>query len=119
MAKKHQQSLDKSVNFAKIVHKLKCPTLIKHFVESTNEHVLSDFYRIMANLLYNEKFTQSKVIKRKIPKLRKMMAPYKKQWIDITKYASKNPKKKKKFFVGSGNILSIISSVLPLLLTLL
>ena len=122
MAKIKIQNLKNSINFAKIVKKLRCPTLIKHFVEGSSDKNLCDFYRIIANLIYNEGFSKNPAIRKKIPQLRKLMYPYKKEWKDITKNATKNPKKKKKFLIeqtGSGNILSIISSVFPLLLTLL
>ena len=122
MTKIKTQNLKNSINFAKIVKKLKCPTLIKHFLESTSDKHLCDFYRIIANLIHNDNFAQSSLIKKQIPKLRKLMSPNKKQWTDITKGASKNPKRKKMFLIeqtGSGNILSIISTVLPLLLSLI
>lgn len=122
MGKNKSQNLKNSVNFAKIIKRLKCPILIKHFVESASHENLSAFYRIIANLLHNDNFAQNSLIKKKIPKLRKLMSPHKKEWTDITKTASLNTRRKRKFLIeqtGSGNILSIISTVLPLLLSLI
>ena len=116
------QNLKNSVNFAKIIKRLKCPILIKHFVESASHENLCAFYRIIANLLHNDNFAENSLIKKKIPKLRKLMSPHKKEWTDITKTASVNTRRKRKFLIeqtGSGNILSIISTVLPLLLSLI
>ena len=103
MGKIKIQNLKNSINFAKIVKKLKCPTLIKHFLECSSDKNLCDFYRIVANLIHNENFSQNSLIKRKIPQLRKIMSPYKKQWTDITKSPTKNPQRKKRFLIDGRN----------------
>ena len=55
-------------------------------------------------------------------KIKKVMSPFKKEWLRVTQKSTQNPKGKKKFFLqqtGQGNILQIVTSVLPLLLALL
>ena len=66
MAKIKIQNLKNSINFAKIVKKLRCPTLIKHFVEGSSDKNLCDFYRIIANLIYNEGFYKNPAIRKNI-----------------------------------------------------
>lgn len=122
MVKKSKSNLQQSVNFARIIKQLKSPALIKHFIQSTTDDNLSAFFRIAANLLHNEKFASNSLVKRKLPKLRQIMAPFKKKWLKVTKSASDNPRQKRKFLMeqtGNGSILKIICSILPLLLSLI
>ena len=116
------KNMKQSVAFAKIVKKLKCPELIKDFVQNTSDKNIANFYRIIANLVYSEKFAQNPLVKKKLPKLKKIMQPYKKKWVQVTKQASKNPREKRNFMIqqtGNGNIMSIVSSLLPMLLAFL
>ena len=122
MGKQSKNNLEKSINFARVIKSLKTPTLIRHFIDHTSDENLTHFYRIVANLLHNEQFANNPMIKKKLSKLRSIMAPFKGTWLKVTKSASKNPRQKRKFFMeqsGNGSILQIISTVLPLLLTLL
>ena len=116
------KNIKQSVIFAKIVKKLKSPELIKEFVQNTSDKNIANFYRIIANLVYSERFAQDPLVKKKLPKLKKIMQPYKKKWLKVTRQASKNPREKRNFFMeqtGNGNILSIITSLLPVLLAFL
>ena len=67
------KNMKQSVAFAKIVKKLKCPELIKDFVQNTSDKNIANFYRIIANLVYSEKFAQNPLVKKKLPKLKKIM----------------------------------------------
>ena len=116
------KNIKQSVIFAKIVKKLKSPELIKEFVQNTSDKNIANFYRIIANLVYSERFAQDPLVKKKLPKLKRIMQPYKKKWLKVTRQASKNPREKRNFFMeqtGNGNILSIITSLLPVLLAFL
>lgn len=116
------KNIQQSIAFAKIVKKLKCPELIKNFVQNTSDKNLANFYRIIANLVYSERFAQDPLVRKKLPKLKKIMQPYRKKWTQLTKKASKNPREKRNFFIeqtGNGNIMSIVSSLLPMLLAFL
>ena len=116
------KNIKQSVIFAKIVKKLKSPELIKEFVQNTSDKNIANFYRIIANLVYSERFAQDPLVKKKLPKLKRIMQPYKKKWLKVTRQASKNPREKRNFFMeqtGNGNILSIITSLLPILLAFL
>ena len=120
MGKKN--NLRDSVNFARVINRLKSPDLIKIFVQNTNDKNLMNFYRIIANLIYSDKFGQNPRIKKKINKLRTIMQPFKGKWLKLTKKSSQNMREKRKFMLeqtGNGSIWSIISSILPLLLALL
>ena len=122
MVKKGTNNLQQSVNFARIIKQLKSPALIKHFIQNTNDDNLADFFRIAANLLHNERFASNSLVKKKLPKLRQIMAPFKKKWLKVTKSASVSPRQKRKFLIeqsANGSILKIISSLLPLLLSLI
>ena len=120
MGKKN--NLRDSVNFARVINRLKSPDLINIFVQNTDDKNLMNFYRIIANLIYSDKFGQNPRIKKKINKLRTIMQPFKGKWLKLTKKSSQNMREKRKFMLeqtGNGSIWSIISSILPLLLALL
>lgn len=122
MAPNKKQNLKKSIKFAQIIRKLKTPQLIADFAEQVDDSCLSNFYRIVANLIHSEGFSENPILRKKIPKLKKVMSPFKKEWLRNTQKSTQNPKGKKKFFIqqtGQGNILQIVTSVLPLLLALL
>ena len=122
MAPNKKQNLKKSIKFAQIIRKLKTPQLIADFAEQVDDSCLSNFYRIVANLIHSEGFSENPILRKKIPKLKKVMSPFKKEWLRVTQKSTQNPKGKKKFFLqqtGQGNILQIVTSVLPLLLALL
>ena len=120
--KNKQTNIQHSLAFAKIIKKLRSPDLIKDFINNANDSSLSSFYRIVANLIHNSKFSKSSLLQKKIPKLKKIMYPFRKKWLKVTKAANDNPREKRKFLLeqtGNGNVLSIISAILPVLLSLL
>ena len=122
MAKNKQSNMRDSLAFAKIIKKLRSPDLIKDFINNSNDSTLSSFYRIVANLIHNTNFNESTLIRKKIPKLKKIMYPFRKKWLKVTKAANDNPREKRRFLLeqtGNGNVLSIISAILPVLLSLL
>ena len=97
MGKKN--NLRDSVNFARVINRLKSPDLIKIFVQNTNDKNLMNFYRIIANLIYSDKFGQNPRIKKKINKLRTIMQPFNGKWLKLTKKSSQNMREKRKFML--------------------
>ena len=122
MTKSKQTNMRDSVAFAKIIKKLRSPDLIEDFIRNANDSLLSSFYRIVANLIHNTQFAENNLLRKKIPKLKKIMLPFRKKWMKVTKASDDNPREKRKFLLeqtGNGNVLSIISAILPVLLSLL
>ena len=122
MAPNKKQNLKKSIKFAQIIRKLKTPQLITDFADQVDDSSLTNFYRIVANLIYSKGFSENPLLRKKLPKLKMVMSPFKREWLKMTQKSTQNPKGKKKFFLqqtGQGNILQIVTSVLPLLLALL
>ena len=119
MVKNKQSNMRDSLAFAKIIKKLRSPDLIEDFIRNANDSLLSSFYRIVANLIHNTQFGENTLLRKKIPKLKKIMLPFRKKWLRVTKAANGNPREKRKFLLeqtGNGNVLSIISAILPVLL---
>ena len=111
-----------SLAFAKIIKKLRSPDLIEDFIRNANDSLLSSFYRIVANLIHNTQFAENTLIRKKIPKLKRIMLPFRKKWMRVTKASNSSPREKRKFLLeqtGNGNVFSIISAILPVLLSLL
>ena len=122
MGKSKQANMQDSLVFAKIIKKLRSPDLIEDFIRNANDSLLSSFYRIVANLIHNTQFAENNLLRKKIPKLKKIMLPFRKKWMKVTKVSNSNPREKRKFLLeqtGNGNVLSIISAILPVLLTLM
>ena len=122
MGKSKQGNMQDSLAFAKIIKKLRSPDLIEDFIRNANDSLLSSFYRIVANLIHNTQFAENNLLRKKIPKLKKIMLPFRKKWMKVTKASNSNPREKRKFLLeqtGNGNVLSIISAILPVLLSLM
>ena len=121
MVKKSKKSLTSTLALAKIISKLKSPDSIVSLIQRLDDKTINQLVGLIANLIHNKQFQSHPLLSRKLKPLRKKMHSSASQWLKLVKNPSGNPRSKRSTLIkqaGSGSLWQIISSVLPVLISL-
>ena len=121
MAKKSKKSLTSAIALAKIISKLKSPDSIVSLIQRLDDKTINQLVGLIANLIHNKQFQSHPLLSRKLKTLKKKMHSSASQWLKLVKNPAGNPRSKRNTLIkqaGSGSLWQIISSVLPVLISL-
>lgn len=120
--KKQSEHIKTCLRNAHLLKKLKNGELVKTFLQGSNDSTVHSLLSMVANLIHNTKISDHPLIKKKLPKLKKKMVTDSKMWLKVTNNSKKNSKFSRQFLInqaGSGILMDIVTTMLPLLPMLL
>jgi hypothetical protein len=122
MAPSGKKSLKSSVAIAKLVTKLKSSDSIADLIQRLDENSINHLVGVIANLMHNKGLQQHPLLARKLKRLKNNMRGSAREWSRLVHNPLGCIKAKRRTLVkqaGTGSLWQIISSVLPVLLSLL
>jgi hypothetical protein len=120
MNKRH--NISSIIDSLRLICNLKKPNKIISFLRKCDDTTVSELVASIANLIYNDDFQGHPLLKKKLNKLKKIMKGDSAKWQRVTRNANKGSKYKRQVLVeqaGSGNLLNILSTILPIVISLL
>ena len=117
-----KRNISSTVDSLRLICKLRNPKDIISFLSKCDDRTVSELISSIANLIYNDDFHLHPLLNKKLKKLKNIMKGDSAKWKKATKDAGKDGKYKRRLLVeqaGSGNLLSIFSSILPIIVSLL
>ena len=121
MPKQNKKSLTSAVALAKIISKLRSPDSIVNLIQRLDDNTINQLVGLIANLIHNKKLQNHPLLSRKLKPLKKKMHASASQWIKLVNNPGGKIQSKRKTLIkqaGSGSLWQIISSVLPVLISL-
>ena len=121
MAKKSKKSLTSTVALARIISKLRTSDTITNLIQRLDDKTINQLVGLVANLIHNKKLQKHPLLARKLKPLKKKMHASASEWIKLVNNPEGNIQSKRKTLIkqaGSGSLWKIISSVLPVLVSL-
>lgn len=121
MSKKSKKSLSSTIALAKIIAKLKSPDSIVGLIQRVDDKTINQLVGLIANLIHNKEFQSHPLLSRKLKPLKKKMCSSASQWINLVKNPAGSLRSKRRTLIkqaGSGSLWQIISSLLPVLISL-
>ena len=121
MVRQSKKSLTSAVALAKIISKLCSPDSIVNLIQRLDDSTINQLIGLIANLIHNKKLQNHPLLSPKLKSIKKKMHSSAPQWIKLVNRPSANIRSKRKTLIkqaGSGSLWQIISSVLPVLVSL-
>ena len=121
MVKRNKKSLTSAIALAKIISKLRSPDDISNLIQRLDDKTINQLVGVIANLIYNKKLQNHPLLSRKLKPLKKKMHASSSQWLKLVNNPTANIRSKRGTLIkqaGSGSVWEIISSVLPVLISL-
>ena len=121
MVKRNKKSLTSAIALAKIISKLRSPDDISNLIQRLDDKTINQLVGVIANLIYNKKLQNHPLLSRKLKPLKKKMHASSSQWLKLVNNPAANIRSKRGTLIkqaGSGSVWEIISSVLPVLISL-
>ena len=121
MVKKTKKSLTSAIALAKIISKLRSPEDISNLIQRVDDNTINQLVGVIANLIHNKKLQSHPLLTRKLKPLKKKMQASASQWLKLVNNPTANIKSKRGTLIkqaGSGSVWQIISSMLPVLISL-
>jgi hypothetical protein len=117
-----KRNISSTIDSLRIICKLKSPKDIISFLSKCDDRTVSELISSIANLIYNDDFQSHPLLSKKLKHLKNIMKSDSVKWMRATKESGKGGKYKRRLLVeqaGTGNLLSIFSSILPIIVSLL
>lgn len=121
MPTKSKKSLTSAVALARIISKLRTPDTIINLIQRLDDKTINQLVGLIANLIHNKKLQKHPLLARKLKPLKKKMLTSASEWINLVNNPAGNIRSKRKTLIkqaGSGSLWQIVSSVLPVLISL-
>ena len=121
MGKKSKTSLSSAIALAKIISKLKSSDSIVSLIQRLDDKTINQLVGLIANLIHNKQFQSHPLLSKKLKPLKKKMYTSASQWLKLVKNPAGNLRSKRNTLIkqaGSGSLWQIITSVLPVLISL-
>ena len=105
----------------RIISKLKSPEDISNLIQRLDEDTINQLVGVVANLIHNKKLQKHPLLSRKLKPLKKKMQSSATEWMKLVNNPTASIRSKRGTLIkqaGSGSLWQVISSVLPVLISL-
>ena len=121
MARQSKKNLSSTIALAKIISKLRSPDSIVNLIQRLDDSTINQLIGLIANLIHNKKLQTHPLLSPKLKSLKKKMQSTAPQWIGLVNSPAANIRTKRRTLIkqaGTGSLWQIVSSMLPVLLSL-